>query len=278
MKIGMFYQIQVPKPWTAEGERDRYWEMMEQVELADQIGMSSVWLAEHHFRSEWSHSSGPDVTLAAISQRTSKIRLGIAVVVSPIHHPLHTAARVATLDILSGGRVDLGIGRSGYPYQMVAFGKDLKDASGIVEESLEIIPRAWTEDELSYDGQHFQIPPREVHSKPVQKPHPPIWLACSQQETFQTAGRLGLGCLVEAGRGADALEGPVSAYREAIRSAKPVGKVAHNRVSAIVVAFCNENREQAFVRGAELIDWYRNQQSLRNVKSMARARSFPRTR
>ena len=193
MKIGMFYQIQVPKPWTAEGERDRYWEMMEQVELADEIGMSSVWLTEQHFRSEWSHSSAPDVTLAALSQRTSKVRLGIAVVVSPIHHPLHTAARIATLDILSGGRVDLGIGRSGYPYQMAAFGRDLKDASGIVEESLEIIPRAWTEDEFSYDGRHFQIPQRAVHPKPIQKPHPPIWQACSQEETFQRAGQPSIG-------------------------------------------------------------------------------------
>ena len=266
MKIGMFYQIQVPKPWTAEGERDRYWEMVEQVELADEIGMSSVWLAEHHFRSEWSHSSAPDVSLAALSQRTSNLRLGIAVVVSPIHHPLHTAARIATLDILSRGRVDLGIGRSGYPYQMAAFGRDLKDASGIVEESLEIIPRAWTEDEFSYNGRHFQIPPREVHPKPVQKPHPPIWQACSQGETFQKAGQLGLGCLVEAGKGAGALEGPIRAYREATQSAKSVGKVAHNRVAAIVIAFCDESRKKAFDRGAELIDWYRNQQRLRNVR------------
>ena len=132
MQIGMFYQIQVPKPWTASSDFDRYREMMDQVVLAEELGFESVWMADHQFRSEWSHSSAPDVTLAAISQRTSRIRLGIAVAVPPVQHPLHIAARTATLDIWSNGRVDLGVGRSGYPYQMAAFGVDLKNATGMV--------------------------------------------------------------------------------------------------------------------------------------------------
>ena len=97
MQIGMFYQIQVPKPWNESSEIDRYHNMLDQVSFGDEIGMSSVWFVEHHFRSEWSHSSAPDVTLAAISQRTKNIRLGIGVVLSPIHHPLHTASRIATI-------------------------------------------------------------------------------------------------------------------------------------------------------------------------------------
>ena len=101
MKIGMFYQIQVPKPWTPRSDFDRYWEMMDQVVLAEELGFESVWLADHQFRTEWSHSSAPDVTLSAISQRTSRIRLGIAVAVPPVEHPLQIAARTATLDILS---------------------------------------------------------------------------------------------------------------------------------------------------------------------------------
>ena len=148
MQIGMFYQIQVPKPWTPTSDFDRYWEMMDQVVLAEELGFGSVWLADHQFRTEWSHSSAPDVTLSAISQRTSGIRLGIAVAVPPVEHPLHIAARTATLDILSNGRGDLGIGRSGYPYQMAAFGTDLANATGMVDEALEIIPRAWDEGEL----------------------------------------------------------------------------------------------------------------------------------
>jgi alkanesulfonate monooxygenase SsuD/methylene tetrahydromethanopterin reductase-like flavin-dependent oxidoreductase (luciferase family) len=101
MELGLFYQIQVPKPWTAESESQRYWEMMEEVTYAEEIGMKSVWFVEHHFRSEWSHSSAPDITLAAISQRTSQMRLGIAVVLVPLHHPLNIAVRLATLDILT---------------------------------------------------------------------------------------------------------------------------------------------------------------------------------
>ena len=115
MRIGVFYQIQIAKPWTTESETQRYWEMLEQVEYAEEMGFESVWFVEHHFRAEWSHSSAPDVTLGTLSQRTSHMRLGIAVVLPPLHHPLHTAVRLATLDILSRGRVELGVGRSGYP-------------------------------------------------------------------------------------------------------------------------------------------------------------------
>ena len=244
MQIGMFYQIQVPRPWGAQTESDRYWEMMDQVVLAEELGLESVWMADHQFRTEWSHSSAPDVTLAAISQRTSRIRLGIAVAVPPVQHPLHTAARVATLDILSKGRVDLGVGRSGYPYQMAAFGIDLEHATGMVDEALEIIPRAWTEGEFSYQGRHFKIPPREVHPKPVQQPHPPMWLGCSQEETFQKAGELGLGCLGMAGGGPERLQNLVRIYREGIQRAQPVGKLVHDRVSVSTVAFCGENRQK----------------------------------
>ena len=266
MQIGMFYQIQVPKPWTPTSDFDRYWEMMDQVVLAEGLGFRSVWLADHQFRTEWSHSSAPDVTLGAISQRTSQIRLGIAVAVPPVEHPLHIAARTATLDILSNGRVDLGVGRSGYPYQMAAFGTDLANATGMVDEALEIIPRAWTEGEFTYQGEYFNIPPREVHPKPVQKPHPPIWLGCSQEETFRKAGELGLGCLAMSGGGPDRLTQLIQAYRSSIKAAKPVGKLIQNKVSISMLAICAESRQKAQERGAEILDWYRHQQSLRDVR------------
>jgi alkanesulfonate monooxygenase SsuD/methylene tetrahydromethanopterin reductase-like flavin-dependent oxidoreductase (luciferase family) len=265
MRIGMFYQIQIPKPWTAASETQRYWEMIEQVEYAEEIGLESVWFVEHHFRSEWSHSSAPDVTLAALSQRTSRMRLGIAVVLPPIHHPLHTAVRMATLDILSKGRVDLGVGRSGYPYQMQPFGTDLPDATGMVEESLEIIPRAWTDEVFSYEGKHYHIPPREVIPKPVQQPHPPLWQACTREETFWKAGQQGLGCITQSSVGPERTEKLLRIYREAIETAQPVGKFVHNQVSGSTVAYCTENRRQALARGAELIDWYREQQRLRDA-------------
>jgi alkanesulfonate monooxygenase SsuD/methylene tetrahydromethanopterin reductase-like flavin-dependent oxidoreductase (luciferase family) len=228
--------------------------------------MESVWFVEHHFRSEWSHSSAPDITLAALSQRTSKIRLGIAVVLVPLHHPLNVASRLATLDILSKGRVDLGVGRSGYPYQMLPYGSDLKDVSGMLEEYLEVIPGAWTEEEFAYDGQYYQIPPREVVPKPVQKPHPPIWQACSQDDTARKVGEQGLGCLAQTSVGPERAEQIIRIYKEAIKNPTPVTKMVYNRVAGNTVALCAENRQKARDRGAELIDWYRYQQRLRDAK------------
>src|SRR5919201_1795239 len=104
MRIGLFYQIQVPKPWTPSSESQRIYEALEQIPYAEEQGFESVWFSEHHFRPVWSHNSAPDLTLAAVSQRTSTIRLGVGVVLAPIHHPLHIAQRMATLDILSRGR------------------------------------------------------------------------------------------------------------------------------------------------------------------------------
>ncbi len=266
MQIGMFYQIQVPRPWSSTSDLDRHWEMMDQIVMAEDLGFESVWVPDHLFRTEWSHSSAPDVTLAAISQRTSRIRLGIGVAVPPVQHPLHIAARVATLDIWSKGRVDLGVGRSGYPYQMAAFGVDLENATGMVDEALEIIPNAWTEGEFSYKGEFFNIPAREVHPKPVQTPHPPMWLGCSQEDTFRKAGELGLGCLAMSGGGPERLTQLIGTYREGIQNAKPVGKLVKDKVSISMLAICGENRKKTQERAAEVLDWYRRQQDLRDVR------------
>ena len=115
MKFGLFYQIQVPKPWTEESEARRIWEALDQIAYAEEVGYDSGWFSAHHFRPEWSHNSATDLTLAAVSQRTSRIRMGVGVGLAPIHHSRHTASRMATLDILSRGRVGVGIGRTGYP-------------------------------------------------------------------------------------------------------------------------------------------------------------------
>ena len=127
----------------------RIHEALEQIPYAEQQGFASVWFSEHHFRPVWSHNSAPDLTLAAVSQRTSRIRLGIGVVLAPIHHPLHVAARMATLDILSHGRVDVGLGRTGYPYQLTPYGTDLRDTRGMWQEFAEVLPRIWTQEEIS---------------------------------------------------------------------------------------------------------------------------------
>src|SRR5437762_620562 len=219
MRVGLFCQIQVPKPWTAESEAQRIYEALDQIPYAEQQGFESVWFSEHHFRPVWSHNSAPDLTLAAVSQRTSTLRLGIGVVLAPIHHPLHVAARMATLDILSHGRVDVGLGRTGYPYQLTPYGTDLRDTRGMWQEFADVLPRIWTQEEISYNGKYYQIPRREVLPKPVQRPHPPLWSACGSDETARQTGSLGMGGLFGSEGGPGRVQQLMALYREALRTA-----------------------------------------------------------
>ena len=121
--------MQVPRPAPTGAEQQRLREITEQVVLAEEMGFEHVWFVEHHFLTEWAHSSAPEVMLAVLSQHTTKMRLGFGVVLLPVHHPLHVAAKTATLDIMSDGRV--GVGRAGNPYQLEPFGVKLEDTRGI---------------------------------------------------------------------------------------------------------------------------------------------------
>ena len=259
MKFGLFYQIQVPKPWGEESTAKRIWEALDQIVYAEEMGYESVWFSEHHFRPVWSHNSAPDLTLAAVTQRTSRIRMGIGVVLAPIHHPLHTAARMATLDILSKGRVDVGLGRTGYPYQLTPYGSDLEDTRVMWEEFAEVLPKAWTQEVTSYDGQYFKIPPREVLPKPLQKPHPPLRSACGSDETVRLAAEMGLGALVGSEGGPEKVGNLLDLYRKTLKSATPKGMV-NNQNALMTAGFCHEDPKVVSTRGVELVNWYLEQQ------------------
>jgi alkanesulfonate monooxygenase SsuD/methylene tetrahydromethanopterin reductase-like flavin-dependent oxidoreductase (luciferase family) len=260
MRVSLFYQIQVPKPWTPSSESQRIYEALEQIPYAEQQGFSGVWFSEHHFRPVWSHNSAPDLTLAAVSQRTSRIRLGIAVVLAPIHHPLHIAARMATLDILSHGRVDVGLGRTGYPYQITPYGTDLRDTRGMWREFAELLPHIWTQEEITYNGTYFQIPRREVLPKPVQRPHPPLWSACGTDETARLTGRLGMGGLFGGEGGPERVRELVALYRAALCTAPDNGARPTPRAALMTAAYCHEDPGIAAERGTELVGWYIEQQ------------------
>jgi alkanesulfonate monooxygenase SsuD/methylene tetrahydromethanopterin reductase-like flavin-dependent oxidoreductase (luciferase family) len=263
MRIGLFYQIQVPKPWTATSESERIYEALEQIPYAEQQGFQSVWFSEHHFRPVWSHNSAPDLTLAAVSQRTSRIRLGVGVVLAPIHHPLHVAQRMATLDILSHGRVDVGLGRTGYPYQLTPYGSDLRDTRGMWQEFAELLPRLWTEEEVAHDGEYFHIPRREVLPKPLQRPHPPLWSACGSDETARLTGNHGMGGLFGSEGGPDRVKQLMALYQNALPATKPIGGngTGPTRRAALMTAgFCHEDPRVVAERGTELVGWYIEQQ------------------
>jgi alkanesulfonate monooxygenase SsuD/methylene tetrahydromethanopterin reductase-like flavin-dependent oxidoreductase (luciferase family) len=260
MRIGLFYQIQVPKPWTANSEAQRIYEALDQIPYAEQQGFDSVWFSEHHFRPVWSHNSAPDLTLAAASQRTSRIRLGIGVVLAPIHHPLHVAQRMATLDILSRGRVDVGIGRTGYPYQLTPYGTDLKDTRGMWREFADLLPRLWTEQETAYDGTYYKIPRREILPKPLQLPHPPLWSACGSDDTARQTGSLGMGGLFGGEGGPKRVGELMALYRDALRTAPKHAAAAPPRAALMTAGYCHEDPLVAAERGSELVGWYIEQQ------------------
>ncbi|ETW91960.1 MAG: hypothetical protein ETSY2_55165, partial [Candidatus Entotheonella gemina] len=167
-------------------------------ELADQLGIEYVWEVEHHFLEEYSHSSAPEVFLAACSQRTKQIRLGHGIILTAPHynHPARTAERVAMLDLVSNGRAEFGSGESGSMAEMGGYHIDPPLKRPMWREGLEIALRCMTETPFTgYEGTYVSMPPRNVVPKPVQKPHPPLWVACSRRETILLAAQAGIGAL-----------------------------------------------------------------------------------
>jgi alkanesulfonate monooxygenase SsuD/methylene tetrahydromethanopterin reductase-like flavin-dependent oxidoreductase (luciferase family) len=251
MKFDLLYELQMPKPHDARSEWRCYCEALEQIELADRLGYDTVWEVEHHFLTEFAHSSAPEVFLAAVSQRTGHIRLGHGVTLLPhkFNHPIRVAERVAALDILSNGRVEFGTGRSSQ-FEQAGFEIDTAESRDMWQESLEIIPRMWTESPFEYAGKYVRIPPRDIVPKPLQKPHPPIWAAATSPQTWELAGRNGIGILgLTIFVSVKQLEERVRAYRAALKDAKPVGKFVNDKVGAFTIVHVAETRAQAIANG-----------------------------
>ena len=247
MKFGLMYEIQIPEPHHPGIEAERYKQVLAQVDLADEVGFDYFWTVEHHFLKEFSHCSAPEVLYGAISQRTKRIRIGHAVALLPgqYNHPVRVAERAAVLDILSDGRMDLGTGRSTTLIEMDGFEVDPEQTRAQWQEAIRMIPKMWTEDPFSHQGEFFNIPERSVIPKPVQQPHPPMWVACSQPDSFRSAGEMGLGVLCFNLGGYEQMEERVAAYREAVEHANPVGAFVNNQVAALCIVHCDEDDEEA---------------------------------
>lgn len=195
MKFGIFYEHQLPRPWQEDSERILLQNSLDQIELADRLGYDYAWEVEHHFLEEYSHSSAPEVFLAAASQRTRKIRLGHGIIQLTTNHPARVAERVSTLDLVSNGRVELGLGEGSSVTELHPFGRRYRDKRIVWEEAVRAtLPMFW-KDDWEFHGHYFDFPRRNVIPKPAQKPHPPLWVACSQLETIQYAAHRGMGAL-----------------------------------------------------------------------------------
>ncbi len=229
---------------------------LEQVELADRLGFDYVWEVEHHFLEEYSHSSAPEVFLAAASQRTRRIRLGhgIVNVMPAVNHPARVAERIATLDLISQGRVDFGTGESSSGAELGGFLVDRERKREMWQEEVDAITRMLVEEPFTgMDGEFVQMPPRNVIPKPAQKPHPPVWVACSRRETIHLAARNGIGALsfsfVEPG---DAAKW-VGEYYDLICSPEcmPAGFAVNPNVAVVLPMMVAEDEAEAIERGID---------------------------
>jgi alkanesulfonate monooxygenase SsuD/methylene tetrahydromethanopterin reductase-like flavin-dependent oxidoreductase (luciferase family) len=246
MKFSLFYEMQISEPTRAR-ERECFRQCVEQVELADRLGYWGVWEVEHHGLYEYSHSSAPEIFLAYVAARTERLRLGHGITLTPrcYNHPLRVAERIATLDILSGGRVNWGSGKSSSLVEQLAFEGDIPRLHDQWLEALEIIPRMWQEEVFEHAGRFWKIPPIQVVPKPVQEPHPPIYAACSKPDSAVDVGRLGIGALNFAVGNDEYLARKVAAYKEAVAAARPAHFQKTDHFASTPVALCLDDDRKA---------------------------------
>ncbi|HIF98465.1 MAG TPA: LLM class flavin-dependent oxidoreductase [Myxococcales bacterium] len=248
MKFGIFYEHQLPRPWSERAEYELLQNSLDEVELADRLGYDYAWEVEHHFLEEYSHSSAPEVFLAAASQRTKQIRLAHGIIQLTTNHPARVAERVSTLDLLSHGRVEFGIGEGSSVTELHPFDRRFRDKRAVWEDAVRAVMPMFTSESHEYHGEYFDFPLRNVLPKPYQKPHPPLWVACSQIETIEMAGRRGMGALGFQFVSSDAAVAWVNAYYNSfVKRQEKLADYASNPNIAVVSGFmCAETDEEAY--------------------------------
>lgn len=263
MILDVFAELQRPGSRSPGLERDVFANALEQAKLADEMGFGCWWAVEHHGSPDFSYSSAPDLMLAVISQHTRRLRLGHAGVLAPfaINHPMRIAERAAFLDNLSGGRLELGLARS-VPHEWETFGADPDATRDEIVETLRMLPRMWAEGPFRWESEHISIPEREVVPKPLQRPHPPLWVTSARPEGFEAAGRMGVGVLATVMLSPmDHLSVLFDHYRRGIEACEPVGDFVNDQRAVFAFVHCAESREEAIAsRAGEAALWFMNAQ------------------
>jgi len=254
VRFGVFYELQLPKPWGEGAEHTLVQEAIEQVELADNLGIHHAWAVEHHFLDEYSHCSASDVFLTALAAKTKNIRVGFGIrqVIPHYNPPARTAETVAMLDLISSGRVEFGIGESATRMELRGFGISARKKRELALEAAEQIANMMVMDPYpGYEGEGFSMPARNVLPKPVQKPHPPMWMACTNRQTIETAARNGLGALAFSFVDPDEARRWASTYYDIIQSEEcvPIGHTVNANIAMVAPFSLNHDRDKAVERG-----------------------------
>ena len=261
MKFGLFYEHQIPRPWHEGAEHKLFQDALAQVELADRLGFDYIWEVEHHFLEEYSHSSAPEVFLAACSQRTRQIRLGHGIVLMPpgYNHPARVAERIATLDLVSNGRVEWGTGESASHMELGGFNVDPKCKREMWAECTRETAKMMVQSPYAgYEGQYFSMPPRNVVPKPFQVPHPPPWVACSSRESLRYAARNGLGALTFAFVDAEEAQFWVEEYYDIFeKECEPLTQRVNPNIAMVSGFSCHDDEETAVARGLDGLRFFR---------------------
>ncbi len=262
MKIDVFCEMM--KPQTSFGDDQEHTliaETLEQAKLADALGYGCWWQVEHHAAPQFSYSSAPEIILTAIACNTQRIRLGHAAVLAPfqINHPMRIAERAAFLDHICNGRLELGLARGTIPEWRI-FGLNPNETRRQLQQTFEMLPKMWTEEQFSWKSPEFTIENRCIVPKPYQKPHPGLWQAVSSPSGFEQAGSNGVGILLNTVQfPIEAIDAMLEIYRREIKTCKPVGKVVNNQVALFTFVHCAETEQEAIEHGAATAAaWYIN--------------------
>lgn len=255
MKFGGFYEMQHPRPWTKGSEHKLLKNALEQVELSDRMGYDYVWATEHHFLEEYAHSSAPEIFLAACSQRTKNLRIGHGIVQMPpyINHPARVAERIATLDLISDGRCDFGCGAGATETELGGFNVPQDQKKDMFLEGMRIAIRMMVEEPFAgYQSKYLNVPQRNVVPKPLQKPHPPLWMACSRRESILQAARLGVGALTFSFVGPEQARQWVKDYYWTIENeCEPIGYAVNPQFAIACPFLCDKDEKRMEQIGME---------------------------
>ena len=256
MRFGMLYELQLPKPWDVNSEQRLVDEAIEQCVLGDKLGIDYAWSVEHHFLEEYSHCSASEVFLSAIAARTERIKIGFGIrqVISNYNHPARTAEAVGMLDLVSHGRVQLGIGEGATRLELGGFGIEAKRKRAMSAGGIPGDRRHDGDGALpGYSCEDWSLPCRNVLPKPIQKPHPPMWMACTNRDTIKVAAQNGLGVLAFSFLDPEEAKTWSTIYYDTIRSEEcvPLGHTVNANIAMVSAFSLHHDHDEASRRGED---------------------------